>query len=135
MSQTPLVSKSSVIKYHLQPAGAAADKLSRVELSPAFHEAYLYSKSSPRLLHELVVIRPLQAVSLLIVKSFDGESGEHFMDQQRPRVRVVQCGRLNEDRITAAIINPNTIHLLGQLYPISNLAAYFLHQLTFVVRV
>lgn len=127
--------ESSVIKNNLQPARAAADELSRVALAPAFHKADLNSKSGPRLLHELVVVGSLQAVCLLVVKSLDGEAWEHFMDQQSPGVGVVQCGRLDEDGVTAAVVHPHAVHFLGELDAIANLAAHLLHQLAFVVRV
>lgn len=70
-----------VVEYDLQPTRAATNKLSCVALTPALHKADLYSKPSPRLLCELVIVRPLQAVCLLKVKGLNGESGEHFMHQ------------------------------------------------------
>lgn len=125
----------SVIENNLQPARAATDKLSCVALAPAFHKADLYSEASPGLLCELVVVRPLQAVGLLILKGLDGETREHFVHQQRPRVRVVQCGRLDEDGVAAAVVYPHAISLLGELDPVADLATHFLHQLALVVRV
>lgn len=80
---------SLVIKNNLQPARAAADELPGIALAPALHKADLHGKSGPWLLHELVVIWPLQAVCLLVIKSLDGKTREHFVHQQHPGVGVV----------------------------------------------
>lgn len=82
-----------------------------------------------------MVIGPLQAVGFLIVKSLDGETREHFVHQQRPGVRVVQCGGLDEDGVTAAVVNPHAIHFPRQLDATADLAPHFLYQLTLVVRI
>lgn len=132
---SPLCLESSVIKNNLQPARATADELSRVALAPAFHKADLNGKSGPWLLHELVVVGSLQTVRLLVVKSLDGKTREHFVNQQRPGVGVVQCGRLDEDGVTAAVVHPHAVHFLGELDAVADLAADLLHQLAFVVRV
>lgn len=73
----------SCVENDFQPAWAATDELSGVALSPAFHKAYLNREACPRLLCELMVIWPLQAAGLVIVKGFDGETREHLMNQQR----------------------------------------------------
>lgn len=69
----------SGVEDDFQPAWAATDELSGVALTPAFHKAYLHCEARARLLCELVVVRPLQAAGLVIVKSFDGETGEHLV--------------------------------------------------------
>lgn len=123
------------VEDDLQPAWAAADELAGVALAPALHKADLHGEARPRLLHELVVIGPLQAIRFLIVESLDGETGEHLVDQQRPGVRVVQCGGLDEDGVTAAVVHPHAIHLPRQLDATADFAPHFLHQLTLVVRI
>lgn len=125
--------ESPVVENNLQPAGATADELSRVALAPAFHKADLHGKSGPWLLRELVVVGSLQGVCLLVVKSLDGKPWEHFVNLQRPGVGVVQCGRLDEDGITAAVVHPHAVHFLGELDAVADLAADLLHQLAFVV--
>lgn len=131
----PLPTWLPAVEDDLQPARAAADELASVALAPALHEADLHGEASPRLLHELVVVGPLQAVRLLVVKSLDGETGEHFVYQQRPGVRVVQCGRLDEDGVTAAVVHPHAVHFPRELDATADFAPYFLHQLTLVVRI
>lgn len=81
-----------------------------------------------------MVIWPLQAAGLVIVKSFDRETREHLMNQQRARVWVVQCGRLNEDGVAAAIVDPHPVWLTRQLDAITNLGPHHLHQLGLVFR-
>lgn len=127
--------ESSVVENNLQPAGATADELSGVALAPAFHKADLHGESRPRLLRELVVVGSLQGVRLLVVESLDGKPWEHFVNQQRPGVGVVQCGRLDEDGVTAAVVHPHAVHFLGELDAVADLAAHLLHQLALVVRV
>lgn len=124
----------SCVENDFQPTRAAADELSGVALSPAFHKAYLHREARARLLRELVVVGPLKAAGLVIVKSFDGETGEHLVHQQRARVRVVQCGRLNEDGVAAAVIDPHPVWLTRQLDAIADLGPHHLHQLGLVVR-
>lgn len=80
-----------------------------------------------------MVVRPLQAACLFIVKSFDGESGEHLVHQQRARVRVVQCGRLNEDGVAAAVVDPHPVWLARQLDAVAYLGPHHLYQLGLVV--
>lgn len=123
----------SGVEDDFQPARAATDELSGVALSPAFHKTYLDREACARLLRELVVVRPLQAAGLVIVKSFDGETGEHLVHQQRARVRVVQCGRLYEDGVAAAVVDPHSVWLTCQLNAIANLGPHHLHQLGLVV--
>lgn len=123
----------SGVEDDFQPTRATTYKLSGVALSPAFNKAYLHRKACERLLRELVVVGPLQAAGLVIVKSFDGESGEHFVHQQRARVRVVQCGRLNEDGVAAAVVDPHPVWLARQLDAIADLGPNHLHQLRLVV--
>lgn len=122
----------SGVENDFQPAGAAADELSGVALSPALHKADLNREARPRLLRELVVVRPLQAAGLVIVKSFDGESGEHLVNQQRARVRVVQCGRLDEDGIAAAVVDPHPVRLARQLDAVTDFGPHHLHKLGLV---
>lgn len=74
----------SGVENNFQPAGAATDELSCVALSPALDKADLYSEACARLLCELVVVGPLQAVGLLKVKGLYGEAGEYLVHQQRP---------------------------------------------------
>lgn len=121
------------VKDHFQPAWTTADELSGVALSPAFHKAYLHREARAGLLRELVVIWPLQAAGLVIVKSFDGESGEHLVHQQRARVRVVQCGRLDEDGVAASVVDPHAVCLARQLDAVADLGPHHLHQLGLVV--
>lgn len=133
-ARRPLLLLLSRVENDFQPARAAADELSGVALSPAFHKAYLHREARARLLRELVVVGPLKAAGLIIVKSFDGETGEHLVHQQRARVRVVQCGRLNEDGVAAAVIDPHPVWLTRQLDAIADLGPHHLHQLGLVVR-
>lgn len=130
-----LPTRLPAVEDDLQPARAAADELAGVALAPALHKANLHREARPWLLHELMVIGPLQAVRLLIVKSLDGETREHLVHQQRPGVRVVQCGGLDEDGVTAAVVNPHAIHFPRQLDATANLAPHLLDQLTLVVRI
>lgn len=123
------------VEDDLQPARATADELAGVALAPALHEANLHGEARPWLLHELVVVGPLQAVSFLVVESLDGETREHLVHQQRSGVRVVQCGGLDEDGVTATVVHPHAIHFPRQLDAAANLAPHFLHQLTLVVRI
>lgn len=131
----PVPTRLPAVEDHLQPARATADELAGVTLAPALHEADLHGEASPRLLHELVVVGPLQAVRLLVVESLDGEAGEHLVHQQCPGVRVVQCGGLDEDGVTAAVVDPHAVHLPRQLDATADFAPHFLHQLTLVVRI
>lgn len=124
----------SVIKYDLQPAGAAADELSGITLSPALHETDLDGETRPRLLAELVVVGPLQAPCLLEVESLDGKPGEYFMHQQRPRVGVVQCGWLDEYGVATPVIHPHAVGFAAELDAVADLGPNHLHQLTLVVR-
>lgn len=71
----------SGVKDDFQPAWATTDELSGVALSPAFHKAYLHCEACARLLRELVIVGPLQAAGLVIVKSFNGKSREHLVHQ------------------------------------------------------
>lgn len=80
-----------------------------------------------------MVVGPLQAAGLVIVKRFDGEAGEHLVHQQRARVRVVQCGRLDEDGIAAAVVDPHPVWLARQLDAVADLRPHHLHQLGLVV--
>lgn len=80
-----------------------------------------------------MVVWPLKAVGLVIVKSFNGESRKHLVHQQRARVWVVQCGRLDEDRVAAAVVDPHSVWLARQLDAIADLAPHHLHQLGLVV--
>lgn len=123
----------SSVENDFQPAGAATDELSRVALSPALDEADLYSEACAWLLRELVVVGSLQAVRLVKVKGLDGEAGEHLVHQQRPRVRIVQCGRLDEDGVAAAVVHPHAVLLARQLDAVAYLAAHHLHQLALVL--
>lgn len=123
----------SSVENHFQPARAATDELSGVALSPALHEAYLNCEARPRLLRELMVVGPLQAARLVVVKRFDGETGEHLVHEQRARVRVVQCGRLDEDGIAAAVVDPHPVRLARQLDAVADLRPDHLHQLGLVV--
>lgn len=49
----------SVIEDEFEPAGAAADELSGVALTPALDEADLHGESGARLMAELVVVGSL----------------------------------------------------------------------------
>lgn len=80
-----------------------------------------------------MVVGPLQAAGLVIVKSFDGETREHLVHQQRARVRVVQCGRLDKDGVAAAVVDPHPVWLARQLDAIADLGPHHLHQLGLVV--
>ncbi|TNN85338.1 hypothetical protein EYF80_004360 [Liparis tanakae] len=73
------------------------------------------------------------AAGFVIVKSFDGEAGEHLVHQQRARVRVVQCGRLDEDGVAAAVVDPHPVRLTCQLDAVADLGPHHLHQLGLVV--
>lgn len=127
-------SSLSVIEYNLQPAGAAADELSGVALAPALHEADLDRETGPWLLAELVVVGPLQADSLLVVEGFYGEAGEHLVHQQRARRGVVQCGRLDEDGVAAAVVHPNAVRFATQLDAVADFGPDHLYQLAAAVR-
>lgn len=124
----------SRVENNLQPAGAAADELSGVALSPALDEADLHGEARARLLRELVVVGPPQRAGLLKVEGLDGEAGEHLVHQQCPRVGIVQCGRLDEDGVAAAVVDPHAVLLARQLDAIADLAAHHLHQLALVLR-
>lgn len=73
----------SVIEDEFEPAGAAADELSGVTLTPALDEADLHGESGSWLMAELVVVGSLQALGLLVVEGFDGEPGENLVHEQR----------------------------------------------------
>lgn len=123
----------SVIKYDLQPAGAAADELSGVALPPALHETDLDGEARPRLLAELVVVGPLQASRLLKVEGLDGKPGEYFMHEQRTGVGVVQCGWLDEYGVATPVVHPHAVGFAAELDAVADLSPNHLHQLTFVV--
>lgn len=136
MKQKPRKSLSglSVVEYNLEPAGAATDELSGVALAPALHEADLDRETGPRLLAELVVVGSLQAVGFLVVEGLYGEAGKHLVHQQRSRRGVVQCGRLDEDGVAAAVVHPNAVRLAAQLDAVADLGPDHLHQLAAAVR-
>lgn len=73
----------SVVEDEFEPAGAAADELSGVALTPALDEADLHGESGVRLMAELVVVGSLQALGLLVVKGFNGKARKHFVYEQR----------------------------------------------------
>lgn len=73
----------SVIENEFEPAGAAADELSGVALTPALDEADLHGESGAGLMAELVVVGSLQALGLLVVEGFDREPRENLVHEQR----------------------------------------------------
>lgn len=102
---------------HLQPARAGGNLLPRVLGSPALGEADADGvnvdgaggEAGGRLAAAVWKLQDLGAI-----EDIQAEAGRHPVDQQRPGLRVVQGGRVDEDRAPRSVVRPYTVRLLAE---------------------
>lgn len=109
---------------YLEPAMAGGDLLPRVLGSPALDEADADGVLVDGARSEAggLTARPHAAAAAAVwklqdlgaVEDVEAEAWWHSVDQQRPGLRVVQGGRVDEDRTFRPVVRPYTVRFLAE---------------------
>lgn len=119
---------SVVVQEHLQPAGTGSDELSGVTRAPSFSKTDLDTVGvpGPLLGVRLHTVRRHPA-GALIVEDFEGETRHHPLHAQPTRAGWVQSGRVDKDRVLAAVVHPHSVRLATQHDAVTNFTPNLLY--------
>lgn len=116
------------IEQHLQPAGTGSDELSGVAGTPSFSKADAHAVGVPGPLlapgfHALL----RHPAGVLKVEHLEREARHHPLHAQPWGAGRVQRGRVDKDRVLAAIVHPHAVRLPAQHDTVADFAADLLH--------